>query len=67
MPDQDLIDGLIATYRELNSKVRPLPEERLRIGGDGGGSVREGVTRLLVGEFAFSQRPKRRDTGVPSA
>ena len=65
MPDQDLIDGLIATYRELNNKVRPLPEERLTIQGAGGGSVRELVTRLRDSELRFSQALKERITGVP--
>ena len=64
MPDQELIDGLIATYRELNGKVRPLPEDRLRLKGDGGGSVREVVTRLRDSELRFSQALKERITGV---
>ncbi len=64
MPDQDLIDGLIATYRELNTKVRPLPEERLRVGGGNTGSVRDVVTRLRDSELRFSQALKERITGV---
>jgi len=65
MPDQDLIDGLIATYRELNTKVRPMPEDRLRIGGGEAGSVREVVSRLRDSELRFSQALKERITGVP--
>ncbi len=65
MADQDLIGGLINTYRELNNRVRPLPEDRLRIGGNGGGSVREVVTRLRDSELRFSQALKERVTGVP--
>ncbi len=64
MPDQELIDGLIATYRELNTKVRPLPEERLRLPA-GGGSVREVVSRMRDSELRFSQALKERVTGVP--
>ncbi len=64
MPDQDLIDGLIATYRELNTKVRPLPEERLRVAGGNTGSVRDVVTRLRDSELRFSQALKERITGV---
>ena len=64
MPDQELIDGLIATYRELNGKVRPLPEDRLRLKGGAGGSVREVVTRLRDSELRFSQALKERITGV---
>ena len=63
MPDQELIDGLISTYRELNVKVRPLPEERLQLRGDGG-SVRDVVTRLRDSELRFSQALKERITGV---
>ena len=65
MPDRELIDGLIATYRELNAKVRPLPEERLRLAGTNGGSVRDAVTRLRDSELRFSQALKERITGVP--
>ena len=64
MAEQELIDGLIATYRELNAKVRPLPEDRLRLRSDGGGSVREVVTRLRDSELRFSQALKERITGV---
>ena len=64
MPDQELIDGLIATYRELNGKVRPLPEDRLQLKGGAGGSVREVVTRLRDSELRFSQALKERITGV---
>lgn len=63
MADRELIDRLIATYRELNTKVRPLPEERLRLPGRDG-SVRDVVTRLRDGELRFSQSLKERITGV---
>ena len=65
MPDQELLDGLIATYRELNTKVRPLPEERLTLAGANGGSVHDIVTRLRDSELRFSQALKERITGVP--
>ena len=65
MAEQDLIGGLINTYRELNTRVRPLPEARLRIGGNGGGSVREVVSRMRDSELRFSQALKERVTGVP--
>jgi hypothetical protein len=64
MPDQALIDGLIATYRELNMKVRALPEERLQTKGADGSSVRDVVTRLRDNEYRFSQALKERLTGV---
>jgi hypothetical protein len=68
MADQELIDGLIATYRELNNRVRPLPEDRLRVRGgtdSDGGAVRDVVTRLRDSELRFSQALKERITGVP--
>lgn len=65
MAEQDLIDGLIATYRELNSAVRPLPEERLASKGTDGASVRDVVTRMRDSELRFSQALKERISGVP--
>ncbi len=67
MSDQgrrDLISALITTYRELNTQVRPLPEEHLRQGGGAEGSVRAVVTRLRDTELRFSQALKERLTGV---
>ena len=60
---RDLVSGLIATYRELTTQVRPLPEEQLRQGG-AEGSVRAVVTRLRDTELRFSQALKERLTGV---
>jgi hypothetical protein len=65
MPDQELIDGLIATYRELNMRVRSLPEEQLKQPGSDGTSVREIIRRLRDDELRFSQALKERITGVP--
>jgi hypothetical protein len=65
MADRPLLDGLISTYRELNAKVRPLPEDRLRLKGSGNASVRDVVTRLRDSELRFSQALKERITGVP--
>lgn len=65
MADQDLIGGLIGTYRELNLRVRPMAEDRLRLGGAESGSIRETVTRLRDSELRFSQALKERVTGVP--
>ena len=64
MAERDVIDGLIATYRELNAKVRQQPEERLRR-RDAGGAVREVVTRLRDRELAVAEALKQRLTGVP--
>ncbi len=61
---RDLISALITTYRELNTQVRPLPEEHLRQGGGAERSVRAVVTRLRDTELRFSQALKERLTGV---
>lgn len=64
MADREIVDALISTYRNLNSKVRPLPEDRLRVKG-GSGSVREVVRRLRDDELRFSQSLKEKVSGVP--
>jgi len=64
--DRDLIDGLIATYRDLNARVRPLPEDRLRMAGKEG-SVRDVVAHLRDDELRFSQALKNAITGIPTA
>lgn len=65
MADQALLDNLISTYRELNNKVRPLPEDRLRLRSADNASVRDTVMRLRDSELRFSQALKERITGVP--
>jgi hypothetical protein len=65
MPEQDLIGGLIETYRSLNSSVRQLPESRLRAQTAGGTTVREVMRRFRDDELRFSQALKERITGVP--
>ena len=64
MPDQDLIGGLIETYRVLNNSVRTVPEERLAT-RESGGSVRGLMRRMRDDELRFSQALKERITGVP--
>ena len=63
MGEQELFNGLIATYRELNTKVRPLPEERLVLGKKGD-SVRDVVLAMRDEELRFSQALKDRLSGV---
>jgi len=68
MPDLDLINQLVQTYRTLNLSVRTLPEDRLRArAGDNSGavSVRDVVRRMRDDELRFSQALKERITGVP--
>lgn len=62
MAQTEFIDTLIATYRELNNKVRQLPEERLASGS--GTGVRDLVRALRDHELRFSQALKERITGV---
>jgi hypothetical protein len=63
MTEQDLFNVLIATYRELNLKVRPLPEDRLKV-GRGRETVRNVIIDLRDDELRFSQALKSRLTGV---
>lgn len=60
---RQIIDQLIATYRELNMRVRPLDEATLS--GNGSGSVRSIVERMRNDELKFAQALKERLTGVP--
>jgi hypothetical protein len=63
MGEQEIFNGLIATYRELNLKVRPLPEERLTLGRSGD-SVRAVALEMRDEELRFSQALKDRLSGV---
>jgi hypothetical protein len=63
--EQQLIDGLIATYRDLNGKIRRLPEDRLRLRSSDGSTIRDVLTRLRDHELKFSQALKERVSGVP--
>jgi hypothetical protein len=65
MPDQDLIRGLIDTYRTLNTTVRPVPEAQLRAQTAGGTTVYDVMSRFRDDELLFSQALKERVTGVP--
>jgi hypothetical protein len=58
---QHLFDGLIATYRELNLRVRPLPEDRVTIGRSGE-TIRDVILDLRDDELRFSQALKDRLT-----
>jgi hypothetical protein len=60
MSDQQLIDGLIATYRTLNQEVRQISEEVLR-----STTVRDVMRRMRDDELKFSQALKERISGVP--
>ncbi|MGI8406650.1 MAG: hypothetical protein ACR2OE_18125, partial [Thermomicrobiales bacterium] len=63
--DQDSIfSSLIATYRELNLKVRPVPESQ--VSAESSGTSIKGLLRhLRDDELAFAQSLKSRLSGVP--
>jgi hypothetical protein len=61
--EQELFNGLIATYRELNMKVRPLAEERLSL-GRARHTVRHVILELRDDELRFSQALKSRLSGL---
>jgi hypothetical protein len=58
------IDQLIGTYRELNLRVRPLPEARLSA-DHGGESIRQVVSAMRDHELTFSQWLKERTADFP--
>jgi hypothetical protein len=60
MPDQELVDGLVQTYRTLNMTVRPLPEAKLSGAGADGASIHDLIVRLRDDELRFSQALKAR-------
>jgi hypothetical protein len=57
VPHAELIDSLIATYRELNLKLRPMSEERLTANANGE-SLRGVVASMRTRELAASQQLK---------
>lgn len=63
MSEQDILNGLIGTYRELNMKVRSLPEERLSLGRSRQ-RVRDVVLDMRDDELRFSQALKDRLSGA---
>jgi hypothetical protein len=62
MPDFELIDRLVATYRILNHVVRQKPEEQLTSGPT---PARDTLIRLRDSELRFSQDLKARISGQP--
>jgi hypothetical protein len=63
--EQDLFTELIATYRDLNKRVRGLPEERLTMSAGQGKSVRHVISQLRDSEMHFSQSLKDAVSGAP--
>ncbi len=61
----ELLQQLIGTYRDLNNRVRPLGEERLRLKRGDHPSIRDVVVQMRDDELIFAQALKERLTGVP--
>ena len=53
-----VIDQLVSTYRDLNTRYRPLGDETLRSSG-----AREIIERMRMDEMLFAQALKERITG----
>lgn len=63
MAQEDLINRMIATYRDLNLLIRPIPEDVLNRRTSGEASIRDQMQRLRDGELRFTQATKERLTG----
>ena len=61
----ELLQQMISTYRDLNNRVRPLGEERLRLKRGDRPSIRDVVVQMRDDELTFAQALKERLTGVP--
>lgn len=57
-----IIDILVNTYRQLNTRYRPLDEDMLRKSG-----ARDVINRMRTDEALFAQALKERVTGVGTA
>jgi len=67
MDQQELISGLIETYRVLNTHVREDESGSIGSARRGSGPVREAVKQMRDNELHFSQSLKAQVTGVPVA
>jgi len=56
--NSDLIDSLIATYRNLNMTIRPLSDAQVERLSDSGGSLRDKIIDLRNNELQVSQQLK---------
>jgi hypothetical protein len=61
----ELLQQMIGTYRDLNNRVRPLGEERLRLKRGDRPSIREVVVQMRDDELTFAQALRERITGMP--
>jgi hypothetical protein len=63
MAHEDLINQMIATYRDLNLLVRPIPDTVLNQRDGGQASIRDLMQQLRDGELRFTQATKELLTG----
>jgi hypothetical protein len=56
--NSDLIDSLIATYRNLNMTIRPLTDAQVEAASSSGGSLRDKIADLRNNELQVSQQLK---------
>lgn len=63
MAHEDLVNQMIATYRDLNLLVRPIPDAVLNQRTSGQASIRDLMQQLRDGELRFTQATKELLTG----
>ncbi len=63
MAHEEFINRMIATYRDLNLLIRPIPEDVLNRRTGGEASIRDQMQRLRDGELRFTQATKELLTG----
>lgn len=63
MAHDELLNQMIATYRDLNLLVRPIPDTILNQRSSGQASIRDLMQQLRDGELRFTQSTKELLTG----
>ncbi|HYI14140.1 MAG TPA: DinB family protein [Thermomicrobiales bacterium] len=63
MANSDLIDSLIATYRNLNMTIRPMSDTQVEQATSGGKSLREMIVDMRDHEMQTSQQLKLMSIG----
>ncbi len=63
MAHEELVNRMIATYRDLNLLIRPIPDDVLNRRTTGDASIRDLMQGLRDGELRFTQATKEVLTG----
>ena len=63
MAHEELVNRMIATYRDLNLLIRPIPDDVLNRRSGGEASIRDVLQRLRDDELRFTQTTKEILTG----